>query len=70
MPDFDGTGPRRRGRAIGRGLGPCKNATGCSTCQTGDAPEITRRDPANRTGMGSQDENQVDGYPEKKSDTG
>jgi len=24
MPNFDGTGPLKRGRIIGRGLGPCK----------------------------------------------
>ena len=30
MPNFDGTGPLKRGRVIGRGLGPCtKNDTGC-----------------------------------------
>jgi hypothetical protein len=23
MPNFDGTGPLKRGRVIGRGLGPC-----------------------------------------------
>jgi len=23
MPDFDGTGPLKRGRVIGRGRGPC-----------------------------------------------
>jgi hypothetical protein len=27
MPNFDGTGPLKRGRAIGRGLGPCKHST-------------------------------------------
>nr|WP_321352615.1 DUF5320 family protein [uncultured Methanoregula sp.] len=25
MPDFDGTGPLKRGRVIGRGRGPCRN---------------------------------------------
>ncbi|MDD3136973.1 MAG: hypothetical protein PHF57_06085 [Methanoregula sp.] len=69
MPDFDGTGPRRRGRAIGRGLGPCKNATGCSTCQMEDAPEITRRDPTYRTGTGSQNESRLDGDLDKKTGT-
>ncbi|WP_321505081.1 DUF5320 domain-containing protein [uncultured Methanoregula sp.] len=30
MPNFDGTGPLKRGRIIGRGLGPCKRCdTGC-----------------------------------------
>ena len=31
MPNFDGTGPLKRGRVIGRGLGPCKQCTeGCT----------------------------------------
>ena len=31
MPNFDGTGPLKRGRVIGRGLGPCKKCTeGCA----------------------------------------
>ena len=25
MPNFDGTGPLKRGRIIGRGMGHCKN---------------------------------------------
>jgi hypothetical protein len=30
MPNYDGTGPLKRGRVIGRGMGPCrKNAAGC-----------------------------------------
>jgi len=32
MPNFDGTGPLKRGRIIGRGLGPykkCKNGNEC-----------------------------------------
>jgi hypothetical protein len=32
MPNFDGTGPLKRGRIIGRGLGPCKKSPGCDTC--------------------------------------
>lgn len=27
MSNFDGTGPLKRGRVIGRGLGPCKQFT-------------------------------------------
>ena len=27
MPNFDGTGPLKRGRVIGRGLGPCRQPT-------------------------------------------
>ena len=39
MPDFDGTGPLKRGRVIGRGLGPCrKNAGQCPRKNTD--PEI------------------------------
>jgi hypothetical protein len=31
MPNFDGTGPLKRGRVIGRELGPCKHCTeGCT----------------------------------------
>ena len=30
MPNFDGTGPLKRGRIIGRGRGPCKQ-----TCAEG-----------------------------------
>ncbi|MCK9632236.1 MAG: DUF5320 domain-containing protein [Methanoregula sp.] len=30
MPNYDGTGPLKRGRVIGRGTGSCKKvATGC-----------------------------------------
>jgi hypothetical protein len=30
MPNYDGTGPLKRGRVIGRGVGPCKkSAAGC-----------------------------------------
>ena len=27
MPNFDGTGPLKRGRVIGRGLGACRKGT-------------------------------------------
>jgi hypothetical protein len=33
MPNFDGTGPLKRGRAIGRGLGPCKKSKDCVICE-------------------------------------
>jgi hypothetical protein len=39
MPNFDGTGPLKRGRVIGRGMGPCKKGNDCSVCQRMDAPE-------------------------------
>lgn len=35
MPNFDGTGPLKRGRAIGRGQGPCGKEGAypdCSNC--------------------------------------
>ncbi len=32
MPNFDGTGPLKRGRVIGRGLGPCKKNEACIAC--------------------------------------
>ena len=42
MPNFDGTGPLKRGRVIGRGQGPCnQSATGCSRK---DSEQETRHD--------------------------
>ena len=32
MPNFDGTGPLKRGRLIGRGMGPCAKGTQCEAC--------------------------------------
>ncbi len=32
IPDFDGNGPLKRGRAIGRGIGPCKDNNASSGC--------------------------------------
>ncbi len=33
MPNFDGNGPLKRGRVIGRGLGPCRRSDdGCDCC--------------------------------------
>jgi hypothetical protein len=40
MPDFDGTGPLKRGRVIGRGLGPCKKSAG--VCSRKDAEQGVR----------------------------
>nr|WP_320160993.1 DUF5320 domain-containing protein [uncultured Methanoregula sp.] len=37
MPNFDGTGPLKRGRVIGRGLGSCKK--GDSGCERRAVPE-------------------------------
>ncbi|MDP2797799.1 MAG: DUF5320 family protein [Methanoregula sp.] len=45
MPNFDGTGPIRRGWAIGRGPGHCKKGNECSPCQRKDAPENTKEKP-------------------------
>ena len=33
MPDFDGNGPLKRGRVIGRGLGSCKTCNAGCECQ-------------------------------------
>jgi hypothetical protein len=39
MPNFDGNGPLKRGRVIGRGRGPCRQSTG--ECPRKDTdPEI------------------------------
>ena len=45
MPDFDGTGPLKRGRVIGRGRGACKKDDECSACQRKDAPEDEKEKP-------------------------
>lgn len=34
MPNFDGTGPLKRGRIIGRGHGSCKKCSEVCECQT------------------------------------
>ena len=39
MPNFDGTGPLKRGRVIGRGMGAYQKGDDCSVCQRMDAPE-------------------------------
>jgi hypothetical protein len=38
MPNFDGTGPLKRGRIIGRGRGPCKKRNEGYECQTNLTP--------------------------------
>jgi hypothetical protein len=45
MPNFDGTGPLKRGRAIGRGLGTCKKSNGGSSCLKQDASENKKETP-------------------------
>jgi hypothetical protein len=43
MPDFDGTGPLKRGRIIGRGRGPCRQTSpGCPREEAG--PETRHED--------------------------
>jgi hypothetical protein len=39
MPDFDGTGPMKRGRVIGRGQGHCRKHDG-SCQQQSTEPEL------------------------------
>jgi hypothetical protein len=39
MPNFDGAGPLKRGRVIGRGLGPCRiRDEGCERRTLDDEP--------------------------------
>jgi hypothetical protein len=33
MPNFDGNGPLKRGRAVGRGPGPCEKNEVCTSCE-------------------------------------
>jgi hypothetical protein len=43
MPNFDGSGPLKRGRVIGRGLGPCKRSdNGCNR------RTVTQTDPEDK----------------------
>ncbi len=39
MPTFDGIGPLKYGRVIGRGMGACKKGNDHLMCQRKDAPE-------------------------------
>jgi len=45
MPNFDGTGPLKRGRVIGRELWHCKKEEECSPCQRKDAPVDAKEKP-------------------------
>ena len=45
MPNFDGTGPLKRGRVMGRGLGHCTKDDACSACQRKDAPADAKERP-------------------------
>ena len=45
MPDYDGTGPLKRGRVIGRELGHCKKDEKSSPCQRKDAPADAKENP-------------------------
>ncbi|MGA2914386.1 MAG: DUF5320 domain-containing protein [Methanoregula sp.] len=46
MPNFDGTGPLKRGRVIGRGLGPCRQCTESCTRKTEDRKSPVRNETA------------------------
>jgi len=46
MPNFDGTGPLKRGRVIGRGLGPCRQSTEGCTRKAEDKKTLVRNDTA------------------------
>ncbi|OPY32809.1 MAG: hypothetical protein A4E34_02186 [Methanoregula sp. PtaU1.Bin006] len=46
MPNFDGKGPLKRGRVIGRGRGPCDKDDGRNAeTDSSRGPETERRDP-------------------------
>jgi len=38
MPNFDGNGPLKRGRLIGRGRGPCRIPGSCTQKNTEEKP--------------------------------
>jgi len=42
MPNYDGTGPLKRGRIIGRGMGPC-HAHPAECLREDDMPELALR---------------------------
>jgi hypothetical protein len=46
MPNFDGTGPLKRGRIIGRGLGPCKQCIENCTRKAEDREPTARNETA------------------------
>jgi len=48
MPNFDGTGPLKRGRIIGRGLGPCRKSTICDAWSRNAEPYNTEEKPATK----------------------
>ena len=45
MPNFDGAGPLKRGRVIGRELGHCRKDAESSPCQRKDAPADAKEKP-------------------------
>lgn len=45
MPGFDGTGPLGRGRARGRGLGPCRSAAYTARWDPATASPVDRAPP-------------------------
>jgi len=42
MPNYDGTGPLKRGRVIGRGLGACRNGSEDCTQNAGKSEAPVR----------------------------
>jgi hypothetical protein len=46
MPNFDGKGPLKRGRVIGRGLGPCRKSATCEACSRNAETDNSEEKPA------------------------
>ncbi len=47
MPNFDGIGPLKRGRVIGRGLGPCsRRDAGCKHQSCDAEPDVRKENKA------------------------
>jgi hypothetical protein len=46
IPNFDGKGPLKRGRIIGRGLGPCRKSSLCDACNRNAETNNTEEKPA------------------------
>ncbi len=47
MPNFDGTGPLKRGQIIGRGMGPCKKSNdGCQRKTNANSEPKTEESPS------------------------
>ena len=46
MPNFDGTGPLKRGRVIGRGRGPCGKQAVCDPGNTNEQDRTQKKTSA------------------------